>query len=105
MTQFIDEKEIKLFLLDERSKENFEHRIGSTELTDFESFWLQKTGDLIRPKDSQFFWVDNSYCWWEREFDEKGNPVKDHEFSVWLDKKGNCMYENHDEEKLYRVMF
>ena len=26
-------------------------------------------------------------------------------FSVWLDKKGNCLYEDHDNEKLYRVMF
>lgn len=105
MVQIINEKEIELFLLDERSKENFEHREDSHNLTDFESFWLKKTGDLIRPKNSQHFWIGNSYRWWVREFDEKGNPVTDHEFSVWLDKKGNCMYENYDEEKLYRVMF
>ena len=105
MIQIIEKDALELFLLDERSKENFEPRTECGGLTSFESFWLKKTGDLIRPKNSQYFWLGNSYRWWEREFDEKGNPVKDHEFSVWLDKKGNCMYENHDDNKLYRVMF
>ena len=105
MIQIIEKDAIELFLLDKRDKENFERRTECSDLTSFESFWLKKTGDLIRPKDSQHFWLNNSYRWWVREFDEKGNPVKDHEFSVWLDKKGNCLYEDHDNEKLYRVMF
>lgn len=105
MIQIIEREELSLFLLDEESKVNFERRENCTDLTSFESFWLKKTGDLLRPKNSQYFWVNNSYTWWERESDEKGNPVKDREFSVWLDKSGNCMYENHEEGKLYRVMF
>ena len=105
MIQIIEREAITLYLLDEEAKKNFEHRTGCTDLTSFETFWLEKTGNLLRPKDSQHFWSGNSFCWWVREFDGNGNPVKDHEFSVWLDKLGNCMFEDHDEEKLYRVMF
>lgn len=105
MIQIIERDALEFHLLDDECKKNFERRTGCTDLTSFESFWLKKTGDLIRPKDSQYFWNENSYCWWVREFDEKGNPVKDHEFSVWLDKLGNCMYEDHDANRLFRVMF
>ena len=105
MIQIIEKEALSLYLIDEVERENFERRTGCTDLTSFESFWLKKTGDLLRPKDSQYFWHGNSYCWWVRENDENGNPVKDHEYSVWLDKLGNCMYENHDRNRLYRVFF
>ena len=105
MTVTIYNNPFELHLLGNDAKENFVRRTGCTDLTSFESFWLQKTGDALRPKSSDFFWNGNSYCWWVREFDENGNPVTDHEFSVWLDKNGNCLYEDHDDDKLYRVMF
>ena len=105
MIQIIEKNEVELYLLDEDSRKNFEHRKDCHNLTSFESFWLKKTGDLIRPKDSEHFWVGDSYRWWEREFDKKGNPIKDREFSVWLDTSGNCMYEDYSNDKLYRVMF
>lgn len=105
MIQIIEREEVSLYLLGKEVRENFERRTGCTDLTSFETFWLRKTGDLLRPKNSQYFWNGNSYCWWVREYDENGNPLKDHEFSVWLDKSGNCMYEDHDNDKLYRVVF
>lgn len=105
MMQIIERESLELYLLDNESKENFERRNDCDRLTSFESFWLKKTGDLLRPKGSQHFWTGDNYCWWVREFDKNGNPVKDHEFSVWLTKNGNCMFEDHDEDKLYRVMF
>lgn len=105
MILIIEREEIELHLLSDEEKKDIERRTSYTNLTEFESFWLKKTGDLIRPKDSEHFWNGNSYCWWERDFDKKGNPVKDHEYSVWLDKLGNCMCEDHDNDQLYRVMF
>lgn len=105
MDVLIKNNSFSLHLLEEDAKRNFQRRTDSTNLTFFESFWLRKTGDAIRPKNSIEFWVNNSYCWWVREFNEKGSPVKDHEFSVWLDTLGNCMYEDHDNDKLYRVIF
>ena len=105
MIQIIEKDCLELFEIAEEFKENFEPRTGCTDLTSFESFWLKKTGDLLRPKNSEYFWNSNSYCWWVREYDANGNHVHDHEFSVWLDKSGNCMYEDHDSGKLFRVMF
>ena len=106
MIQIIEKDQLRLVQIDKEDQENFKRRTGCTDLTSFETFWLKKTGDLLRPMKSQHFWIDNSYCWWEREFDENGNPVRDHEFSVWLDQSGNCMFQDHDENgPLYRVMF
>lgn len=105
MIQIIERESLTLHEIEAEFKENFEPRTGCCDLTSFEQFWLKKTGDLLRPKDSQHFWTGNSYCWWEREYNENGNPVRDKEFSVWLDKSGNCMYEDHDSGKLFRVMF
>lgn len=106
MIQIIEKDQLELHLIPEDARENFVHRTDSVNLTLFESFWLKKTGDLLRPKDSQYFWCNDSYCWWVTEYDANGNPTRDHEFSVWLDTVGNCMYENHyPDGKLYRVMF
>lgn len=105
MIQIIERDALELIPYNKEEGGEIERRELSTYLTPFEAFWLKKTGDLLRPKDSQNFWNGNSYCWWEREYDEKGNPVKDHEFSVCLDKRGNCYFEEHDSGKIYAVRF
>lgn len=104
MILIIEKEQIELYPITDDVKKNFERRTDC-DLTSFERFWLQKTGELLSKQNSQHFWVNDAYTWWERENDEKGNPVKDHEFSVWLDKCGNCMYDDHDNDKLYRVFF
>ena len=106
MIQIIEKDQLNLLLIPKDARKNFEHRAESVYLTFFESFWLKKTGDLLRPKDSRYFWCNDSYYWEVTEFGENGHSSRDHEFSVWLDTKGNCMYEDHDPDgKLYRVMF
>ncbi len=105
MIQILEREQLELRQIDDEFKNGFERRTGCTSLTQFESFFLQVVGNLLRPIDSQYFWLNNSFGWWKREYDKNGDPIKDHEFSVWLDKYGNCMYEDHDENKLYRVNF
>lgn len=103
MKKIIFGETVEFYPIDKEFWGDFGRRTGCTDLTGFESFFLKKVGDAIRPKDSEYFWNNNSYCWWVREYDEKGNPVKDHEYEVWLDKNGNCIFE--DEENLYRILF
>lgn len=106
MIQIIERENLELSEIEKEYRENFrpidekDHRLSF-----FESFYLKVTGDVIRPKDSEHFWSDQTYCWYVYEKDEKGNRIGSHLFGVWLTENRLCMYEDFDAEKLYQVMF
>lgn len=105
MIQFIDSERFNLHLIEDESKENFKRRQGAGALSDFETFSLNVIGKALMPPKSEHFWRDNDFRWWVRKYDEKGNPTHDAEFAVWLTENGICMYEDFDENKLYRIVF
>lgn len=105
MVQIIESERFNLNLIDEDCRDNFKRREGATALSDFESFSLSVIGKCLMPPKSVHFWCNNDFRWWVRKYDENGNPIHDAEFAVWLTENGICMYEDFDENKLYRIVF
>ena len=105
MVQIIRSESFNLHLIDEDYRDSFKRRKGAAALSSFESFFLSVMGNALRPPKSIYFWLDNDFRWWVRKYDENGNPTHDAEFAVWLTDNGIAMYEDFDEDKLYRIEF
>lgn len=105
MIQIIEKERFNIHLVEEDCKDNFTRRKNATALSDFESFSLTIIGKAMMPPKSEHFWCENDFRWWVRKYDKKGNPTHDAEFAVWLTENGICMYEDFDENKLYRIAF
>lgn len=106
MLQVLYEAGLNLHLIDEDCRKDFiASAKKSHDLSSFEDFYLKVTGNLLRAKDTEYFWNEGRFTWWVREFDENGHPVHDKEFCVFLTNNGICCYEDVDAGKLYRVEF
>jgi len=105
MIQIVEKKNFNLHLIPEDCREDYERRKDATALSDFESFSLSVIGKAMMPPKSVHFWRNNDFRWWVRKYDKDNNPTHDAEFAVWLTENGICMYEDFDENKLYRIEF
>lgn len=101
----IDSSRFNLHKIGKEYRDNFKPRTGSTDLSAFETFFLQMLGDALRPVNSEHFWSVNSYCWYVREYDETGDPRHDHQYGVWLTTCGVAVFEDYDTDELFRIEF
>ena len=98
----IFKNELTMYEVQDENKKNFVP-LAYNELSDFNAFCLRKIGDTLRPSGSQFFWCNGAFCWWVRRYDKDRNPVHDSEFCVWMTKNGCLMFEDNDNNKIFRV--
>lgn len=104
MIQIIEKENFNLHLIPEDCREDFKRR-NAPSLSDFESFSLKVIGMTMMPPKSEYFWCQDDFRWWVRQYDKEGHPTHDAEFAVWLTDNSICMYEDFDANKLYRIEF
>lgn len=93
----LTKKNFNLFPIDEQNYNNW-MMCDYMELSDFHCAALKWIGDVLRQKNSQFFWNNGAYCLYT-------DKNQNHEQCVWMSAGGSAMFEDITEKRLYRIEF